>query len=506
MGILDFFRRQAPTPAPAMGKRAAAVIGAVRSYESALQDRLTASWNAGSATPDEEIRGALETTRNRARDLARNNEFARKYISLVVANVVGHNGFGLQCLAEEQGRPDTAARDLIERAFARWAKRGTCEISGRLSFVDVQRAVIETWARDGEALVLQLTGKESGNAFGYGLRLLEVDRLPVQYSQDLKNGRRAVMGVELDDMNRPVAYWLNLGRLGSAYAQPTRLTRLPAEQVIHVYKPARPEQVRGMPPMHAVIAGLKMLDGYEEAAIVAARAGAAKMGFFTNPDGDAAALGDDKDDEGNFITDADPGSFQVLPKGYDFKTFDPDYPHANYAAFVKARLRGIASGLGITYHGLANDLEGVNFSSIRSGTLEERDAWMVLQTWFIEAFMRPVYHGWLAEALLAGAITYPNGSALPASKRDKFAAHTWLGRRWGWVDPLKDIEASRLAIKSGIASPQMVAAQAGVDVEDVLQQIADFEQLVAKSGVNSVDYGGTGAGNIPPENFPSASA
>lgn len=500
--------RNQSTPAPAMPRRVDALVKATRNFEAAWHDRLTASWRSPGLTANEEIKGALETTRNRARDLAKNNEFARKYLQLVVANVVGPAGFSLQCLASEAGKPDTAARNLVEAAHARWARRGICEISGRLSFVDVQRAVIETWARDGEALVLQLVGRAAGNPYGYALRLLEVERLPVQYSRDLKNGAQAVMGVEVDDLNRPLAYWLNLNRLpvGGSGMQQATLTRVPADQVLHVFKPYRPEQVRGFPSMHAVIAGLKMLDGYEEAAIVAARTGAAKMGFFTNPDGDAAALGDDKDENGNFITDADPGTFNVLPKGYDFKSFDPDYPHANYQAFMKTRLRSIASGLGVTYHGLANDLEGVNFSSIRSGTLEERDAWMVLQSWFVEAFMRPVYREWLLQALTHGQIAFPNGSALPIQKYDKFAEHTWLGRRWGWVDPVKDIEASRLAVKSGIASPQMIAAQAGVDVEDVIQALADFEALVAASGVTLVNYADNAAqqtaGQTPPENVP----
>lgn len=502
MGFFDrIFRKSAPVPAQS-SKRAAALVAATRNFESALHDRLTASWRAAGSTANEEIKAGLETTRNRARDLAKNNEFARKYLQLVVANVVGPNGFSLQNLAAEQGQPDTAARNLVEAAHAKWCRRGTCEISGRFSFVDVQRQVIETWARDGEALVLQLTGKEAGNAFGYGLRLIEVERLPVQYSRDLKNGRQAVMGVEIDDLNRTVAYWLNLGRLSSTGSAQQTLTRVPADRVIHVFKPYRPEQVRGFPSMHAVINGLKMLDGYEEAAIVAARAGAAKMGFFTAPD-EGSGLADDTDDTGTFITDADPGSFQVLPKGYQFTAFNPDYPHANYQQFMKTRLRSIASGLGITYHGLANDLEGVNFSSIRSGTLEERDAWMVLQNWFIEAFLRPVFREWLLWALTNGQITYPNGSALPIAKYEKFAEHAWLGRRWGWVDPLKDIEASRLAIKSGIASPQMIAAQAGVDVEDVLQAIADFEAMLAKSKVSIVSFDDSAKeGNLPPENFP----
>jgi lambda family phage portal protein len=491
MGIFDrLFKRAAPA-APPKTRRADANIRATRNFEAAISDRLNASWNSPSLSSNDEIAGALETVRNRARSLAKDNEFAHKYLAMVVANVVGPSGFALQALAKEGDTPDTLARKLIEKGFTDWQRRGVCEISGRLSFADVQRQVIETWARDGEALVVQVTGKQAGNVFGYALRLIEVERLPVQYSKDLKNGHQAIMGVEVDDMNRAVAYWLNMGRLdkvGGAYPNQANLTRFDAAQVLHIFKPYRPEQVRGMPSMHTVISGLKMLDGYEEAAIIAARVGASKMGFFTTPDGDPSPLADGEDDQGNYITDADPGSFQTLPKGVSFQDWNPDYPHANYQAFMKTRLRSIASGLGVTYHGLANDLEGVNFSSIRSGTLEERDAWMVLQQWFSEAFLRPVFLEWLRWSLTSGALAFASGAKLPIAKINKFAEHTWLGRRWGWVDPLKDIEAARLAIKSGIASPQMVAAQAGVDVEDVLASIAEFEQLVAKSGISLINF------------------
>jgi lambda family phage portal protein len=360
---------------------------------------------------------------------------------------------------------------------------GVCEASGRHSFPDFTRLVIETVARDGEALILRRRG--AANAFGYELKIIEIDRLPVERNETLKDGNSVVMGVELNPDGRAVAYHLNLGKLGSG--QSIMLTRVPAEDVLHIYRPMRPEQHRGLPWMTPVMSGLKMLAGYEEAAIVAARVGAAKMGFYTSPDGTADPLADDQV-EGEFYQDAEAGAFAVLPPGYDFKAWDPDYPHQGYKDFVQARLRAIASGLGIAFHTLANDLSDVNYSSARSGTLEERDNWVVQQNWFISSLLRPVFMDWLAEALKKGAIVLPTGNALPVVKQDKFAAHEWQGRRWTWVDPLKDIEAARLAIKTGIASPQMIAAQSGVDVDDVLQDIARFEQRVEEVGCGMIDY------------------
>jgi hypothetical protein len=142
----------------------------------------------------------------------------------------------------------------------------------------------------------------------------------------------------------------------------------------------------------------------------------------------------------------------------------------------------------VAYHSLGNDLEGVNFSSIRAGTLEERDLWMQKQSWFIDAFLEPVYTEWLRSALAFGQVVLANGTPLPTEKSDKFMAHEWQGRRWPWVDPLKDIEAARLEVKSGIASPQMIAARNGVDIEDVLDGIAQFEESVTRRKLLSVTY------------------
>ena len=482
MSLFDIFRPAGvpadPPPAP---QRRGAPIRKERKIEAGEVTRLTASWNAANLPADEEIKRALERTRARSRDLAYNNEYARKYLQMVQAHIVGPGGFTLQALAMEGRQPDRLARDAIERAWWQWGQPGSCEATGRHGFADFCRLVVETVVRDGEALVMRRRG--AGNAFGYQLKLLEIDRLPVQKNEVLKSGNRVVMGVELNDDGRAVAYWLNLGALDTSGTNvAATLTRVPAEDVLHIYRPMRPEQHRGLPWMTPVMTGLKMLAGYEEAAVVAARVGAAKMGFYTSPDGQADPLADDQVD-GEFYTDAEAGVFSVLPPGYDFKAFDPDYPHQGYADFVKTRLRSIASGLGVAYHTLANDLADVNYSSARAGTLEERDNWIVLQNWLIDSFLRPVYLDWLAEALARGAILLPNGSALPVAKQDKFAAHEWQGRRWTWVDPLKDIEASVLAIKSGLASPQTIAAQQGLDLQDVIDSIATANQWAAAAGL-----------------------
>jgi lambda family phage portal protein len=457
--------------------------GGMRKFDAAVVDRLTASWLATGAAIDQELRGQLDLLRARSRDMFKNNPYAAKFGRMFRNNIVGAEGFTLQVRVVDVGdKPDTAANRAIEAAFWRWSRPENCDVTGRRSFPDMVRGAVTALARDGEFLFRKVRGTGRGE-FSYQLQSLDVSRLDTTLNREAAAGQNAiVMGVELDPYRRPVAYHIWTAPAASGRLSRER-ERVPAAEIIHQFIPMEDEQTRGVPLMHAAMRMVNDLHGYREAAVIAARIGASKMGFYKQPEGAGGPDADDADDDGNLIRQASPGEFEVMPAGYEFQTFDPTYPHDQFDAFCKAALRGIASGVGVAYHTLANDLEGVNYSSIRAGVLDEREEWMAIQNWLTSALLTPVYEEWIETALLAGAIKLPNGAALPASKLFKFRQHAWQGRRWAWVDPLKDIQASALAIDRALASPQQIAAQSGRDVEDILDDIAAFQALVAAKGV-----------------------
>lgn len=477
MGFLDYFRRGADT-ARAASSRPLPGRQARGPFLAAAQDRFTASWMATQQAINDELRGDLDRLRMRARDLAKNNDYARKFLRMVARNLAGPKGFILQARVEDgPAKPDRLANDAIESAFFAWARRGSAEISGRMSFADLQRNIVTAVARDGEALVQVIRGSAANNPERLAYQMLDAARLDTQKNQAGANGVNAiVMGVELDAYTRPVAYWIKSKIDGAAG------TRVPASDIIHVFLPENAEQVRGIPWMHAAMLAMHDLGEFNRSALLAARKGADTLGFIVSPDGTANALADTTE-AGEPIRLTAPGTYDVLPEGYDIRTPESNYPNQVYDVFVKAILRRIASGLDVAYNGLANDLEGVNYSSIRAGVLEERDQWMTLQNWFIDAFLEPVFDEWFARAMTAGTLTMPNGSALPAAKADKFRKHEWQGRRWSWVDPLKDMEAALLAIRSGMASPQQIAAQQGVDLEDVIDAIKAANEMAVAAGL-----------------------
>lgn len=473
--------------------RQLAPAGARRNYAAAQVNRLTQGWSTVSASANSDIHRSLDAVRARSRKLANDDEYVKKWLAMVTTNVVGPVGFRFQArVYDTPGKPDTLANNAIEDGWKRFCKKGVCDVTGRMGMVGLKQLAIKTAARDGEFLFQIIRGKAAANPFGFALQSLDVDRLDTNLNKPAEGASNAIrMGVELSAYGRPVAYWLKSAHPGELYqatsgSQGSRHMRVLAEDIIHEFIADRPEQVRGMPWAHAAMIRLNNLGGYEEAAVIAARVGASKMGFFTTPDGQAEVVSTGTDDgtaDGGYVMEADAGTFQTLPEGVKFEAFDPDYPTAMYADFVKANLRGIASGLGVAYHALANDLEGVSFSSIRSGTLEERDAWMLMQEWFAESFLDRVFAEFIKSALAFGQLTMPNGSALPVAKIDKFSAHIWQPRRWEWVDPQKDIEADISAINNGLKSPQSVAAKLGVDYEDLLEEIVAAEAMRERLGV-----------------------
>ncbi len=453
-----------------------------RSFDAAKQTRLVASWASIVRSINTDLREGIDPVRARARDLAQNEPMVKKYLSLVAANVVGSIGLTLQAKVMEGEIADKQANTAIESAWWKWSAAGVCDISGRMTLTDFDRSVIKCVARDGEALIYEITG--GVNEFGYALQLLDINRLATSLNRNRDGDRNAIiMGVEIDINGRPVAYHLYTDEHGAD--QKNRTTKsYPAKQIIHLFLTDSPEQVRGVSWLHASMTRIFHLKKYQEWAIIAAGVGASKMGFFTSPEGDGSVLADDVDaTTGELYQEAAGGQFGVLPEGWGFESFNPDYPHAMFAEFVKAAKRDISSGLNVSYHSLANDLEGVNFSSIRSGTLEEREEWKVIQDWFIGAYKERIYKNWLSNALLNGAIKSVVGNPLPAAKQDKFMAHAFLGRRWSWVDPLKDVQSNIEALDNGLVSPYEIAAQQGLDADDMLDDIKRYQDSIEQKGI-----------------------
>lgn len=449
------------------GKRNLTVFGG------ASGSRLTMDWVVSILSADQEIKGNMRLLRARARELSRNNPVAKSYLKLLVANVLGEKGVGYQAQVRNNDQQlNKPFNQKIEAAWTDWCKRGNCTVDGKKSFRAVESLVLKTIATDGEMFVRMVPG--FSNKYRFALQMIDPDQVDHLFSRfPSKQENEIRMGIEVDKWGKPVAYHVNPAHPSDLGGSLIR-ERIPAEYILHLYDPERVNQTRGVTWFHPCMQEMRMLGGYVEAELVAARVGAAKIGFLrhTDPAGYEAP-----NDDAKYTIDANPGVIETLPPGMEFQEWNPDHPANAFSEFVKSMIRFIAGAMGVSYNALASDLQGVNYSSMRSGLLIERDQWKMTQSMVKEDFLQPVFEGWISMALLSGQLV------LDSRDPSKFAEGKWESRGWQWVDPLKDVQASILTVGSGLGTRDEVIAERGGDVEEVFEQLSEEKKIAESYGL-----------------------
>jgi lambda family phage portal protein len=442
-------------------------------FAAADTSRLAASLATESEFINRTLRYQLRMLRARSRQLAMNNAYGKRFAQMVVSGICGAHPFILQAKVKTaRGRLDDMANARIESGWKSWAKKGGADITGQWSLNALLRLIVRILEVDGEAIIRKYRGPEYG-PHAFQLQVLDSDRLDDLKNERLSNGGAIHMGVEYDAVSRPMAYHILKRKPAEWERGYTRESeRIPAGDIIHLFLPEHAEQGRGVPWVYAAMMELVHLGAFEEAAVIAARVGASQMGVIQSPDGGDQLTGASEGVQSDPQIEAEPGTFPMLPPGYEIAGWNPKYPDAAVGPFLKSCLRGTAAGLGVAYHNLANDLEGVNYSSARIGEFDERDAWMALQNFVIEHLMQPVYEEWLNMQILTGRLPFDY------ERRERYQDIRFQGRRWAAIDPVKEVTANIDAINARLKSRTRVVAESGGDFEDVLEELSQEEALL----------------------------
>ena len=353
------------------------VIPKGRSFAGAQQGRLTANWVASAASADAELKGAIKLLRQRSRDLVRNNPHAKNAIRSITSNVIGPNGIKLQSQIRKQrgGKLDQRVNENIEMAWREWCRYDSCHTAGKLCFSDIERLCCKSLAESGEVFI-RLVKKPFGRSkIPFALEILESDQLDDDYTGPSSNKASTWrMGIELDEWSRAKTYAFLTKHPGDTPFPIQEGTRrhmlLPADEVIHLYLTERPGQSRGVPWMATAIKSLHHLDGFAEASVIRARASSALMGFVTSPEGELDQGGEVY--EGDRVTEFQPGLFHYLQNGENVVVPDMDSPSGEFEPFMRAMLRSMAAGIGVSYESLSRDYSTSNYSSSRLALIEDR--------------------------------------------------------------------------------------------------------------------------------------
>lgn len=465
-----------------------------RGFAGAQGGRLFADWFASATSADTEIRNSFRKLLDRSRDLERNNDYQRAFLQSCERNINGSAKYDLRMDCGEYKfnpqeaptwMPDKKADSIIETAWTEWGKKGSCTVCGRYSWRDVKRLLVRATPRDGNFIARKIRGPGAQNRFNFALQLWEIDHLDVLKFSMRADGSCIRFGIEYNPDRRPVAYWLKAqhpGDMSGGTYDTLESKRFPAEEIYHVFMSDRVEQSIGYPWIVSAITRLRQLGMFEEAAVVAARLGASKAAFFKKVPGPNGEMGEwegEVNSQGRAIMDASPGTFEELPAGWEVDSgWNPQYPNIETGDFRKAMLRGVSASLGVSYNTLGNDLESVNFSSARVGLFEEREMWKMLQMFYSESFLEPVFADWLEMAMTSGAI------GLPMSKFAKFNRPIFKARRWPFIDPLKEVTAAAEGIALRVTSRRQVIEEGGGDVDEVFHDAKADEELADDIGLD----------------------
>lgn len=449
-------------PAPPMG----------RAFTMGEDSDLLADWAGSVDRYNDQLRSSIALIRRRARDLAENNPMVIRFLRLCETYVVGPDGINLiPKPLGNNGKIDKADARYLRDHWHLWGKLGSPTMCGQHSWRGMQAHSLLLFLRDGERIRRKVINRN--NPFGISYQYLDPVLLDHTLNRSrIEGGNRIKNGVEVNQWDRPVAYHF-IDSYDDFNLTSATHTRIPADEIDHWFIKEREGQTRGVTWLAPVGARQRMLDGFEWAAVVAARAAACKMGAYKMTPEAIVELGLEKKADGSYRQTLEPGQMDVMPAGYEFDSLDFNWPSNDGAEFSKSVKRSIASGLNVSYNTLNMDLDSVSWSGLRAAELQDREFYRLLQHHLIEHECQPTFDDWLPMYL----DFYP--TQLPARKIDKYRRVTWRGRGMPYVDPVKQQQAYKLGLENQTMTlTQILADDRGITIDELQEELqAELDTL-----------------------------
>ncbi|MFP3016798.1 MAG: phage portal protein [Wolbachia sp.] len=114
-------------------------------------------------------------------------------------------------------------------------------------------------------------------------------------------------GIEFNRLGQREAYYLFREHPGEGSFGES--VRVPANDVLHIYRPLRPGQIRGVPWLSTVLLKLYELDQYDDAELVRKKTAAMFAGFITRLDPEANIMGEgESNEQGVALSGLEPGT------------------------------------------------------------------------------------------------------------------------------------------------------------------------------------------------------
>lgn len=424
--------------------------------------------------------------RARSRQLLRNDPHAKAAREVWVTTAIGEG------VKPRPMHPDTARAKEARALWDLWVRE--CDAHGVDDFYGLQAQAAAAEFDGGEAFVRRRPRRDSdGLTVPLQLQLMESDQLPYRSLEaalagKVPQGNRVEAGIELDALERRVAYHFYLAhpRDGESLWAFNRVEtrRTPAGEVLHVFRPERPGQLRGAPQLAPVIDDLIQKHAYFQSEVERAGIAAKVVAAITEsarPDdspyqppiganAETTSTGAaNPQTDGTVEVDLTGGEIPVLQEGQDIKFNNPSIPGGAFEAYMRSIVHAIAAGARVPYTHISADLSDVNFSSMRGGQRQFAREIGAVQRRHQVQFWNRVWAWFIDAAFLSGALT---DRRYPANREDWLRVK-WTAPRGELVDPAKEIGAHLDSIEGKLVSRRTVQEQLGYDPDDEDRLIAE---------------------------------
>lgn len=435
-----------------------------RAYEAAdTRDGWRPKRGGASANADHRADGTM--IRRKARSLYQNVPYITAGMNSRVAYGVGY-GIGV----EFKG----AASATRNRAWKRWKKR--CDMAGSATFDGLQKQAWHAWDVDGEVLVRLRTRDVGPGVPPLKLQLLEVEWLDEGRVRNADNGNQIINGVEYDSMGDKVAYWIwDVHPSDQSVNRSLRneSKRVPANEIVHLFDPTRPQQGRGISRMASTITRTRDFSIYEDAERARKNLESRLSVIATQ---DSAALAAPDAEVNSTPTSTDLGTLStggITSVGASGLTVVEPKAMPGYVETAKWEVHLISAGCGFTYEMATGDMREANFTQGRMRMLSfrreiEQMQWLTFIPMFIER---------IAEAFVeAGAL-----SNLWARSGDwEVECST---PRWEYIQPDQEVRADLAEISGGMASISGKLRARGDDPKKVFDELESDVEDLKKRGI-----------------------
>jgi lambda family phage portal protein len=440
--------------------------GTIYPYNGGEHHRLWRDWVPPHRAGDESITMSWDLLTTRVRDLFRNEPVIKRLKRELAKHVVGT---GIATFADVLeggpglGEPDDDFNFECDDLFEHWAEE-ECDVAEKMSWGQMQWATFNEVAESGEAFLLRCSRSDGGRSIPLCYQLLEPEQVDWRKNYpETPNSNKIVRGVEMDEKNRPIAYWIFDVHPYDMYSGwKWESKRYPADRVIHVFLPNRPSENRGVTWFGANIQSSKDVDwllGNELTAsalgalltlIIKRKSGAGSgMGF----QGDASSDPTGVDAWGNTTVKLGRGIVADIGADDDIKIAESSRPNRDIAPFIDLLLMLHGGGVGLSKLRVTGDYKGSSYTAARAAHLDDQAFFVVLQQWFARECLRKVRREFTRQAAAFGLFRTVGARAF-AREQARYQRISIQPPGREQLDPEKETAAAASRIRMGLSTWQ----------------------------------------------------